>query len=151
MRYAQVRNMLDQVRDFHEKLSEYYDQLSKESEQQRIKMLLDHMSKHEHDLSEGLGAYEESATKNVMDTYVDCDHCNQILATCEQTPIAPETSVEGVIKAAIDIDNCLMRFFQEVADYAETERVRDVFRNLVEMEEAELRNLALNALQMTDI
>jgi hypothetical protein len=44
-----------------------------------------------------------------------------------------------------------MRFFREVANYAETERVRDVFRNLVEMEEAELRNLALNALQMTDI
>ena len=151
MRYTQVRNMLDQVRDFHQKLSEYYDQLSKDSDKQRIKMLLDHMSKHEHDLSEGLGAYEESATRNVMDTYVDCEHCNQILATCEQTPILPETDVDSVIKAAIDIDNCLLRFFREVADYAETERVRDVFRNLVDMEEAELRNLALSALQVTDI
>lgn len=151
MRYVQVRNMLDHVRDFHQMLSEYYDQLSKETDKQRFKLLLDHMSKHEHDLSKGLGAYEESATRNVTDTYVDCEHCNQILATCEQTPILPETGVDSVLTAAMDIDNCLLRFFREVADYAETERVRGVFRNLVEMEEAELRNLALSALQVRDV
>jgi rubrerythrin len=143
--------MLSQIRDFHEQLSRYYDQLSRESEQQRLKLLLEHMSKHERDLSEGLKAYEETAAQNVMDTYVDCQHCNEILETCQKTPISPETSVDGVIKVAMDVDNCLLRFFREVADYAETERVRDVFRNLVEMEETELRDLALGALQVTDV
>lgn len=150
IRYSQVKNMLEQVSDFHGQLVQYYDRLSKEAEQQRVKMLLDHMSKHEQDLQDGLRAYEETATQNVMDTYVDCEYCNEILATCRQTPIAPETSVEGVIKVAMDVDNCLLRFFREVAEHAETERVRDVFRNLVEMEESELRKLAMNALQAMD-
>ncbi len=150
IRYSQVKNMLEQVRDFHGQLVQYYDRLSKEAEQQRVKMLLDHMSKHEQDLQEGLRAYEESATQNVMDTYVDCEYCNEILATCRHTPVAPETSVDGVIKVAMDVDNCLLRFFREVAEHAETERVRDVFRNLVEMEESELRKLAMNALQAVD-
>ena len=74
----------------------------------------------------------------------------EILVTCEQTPIAPETSVEGGIKVAMDVDNCLLRFYREVAEHADTEKVRDVFKNLIEMEEAELRRLALNALQATD-
>lgn len=150
IRYSQVKNMLEQVRDFHGQLVQYYDRLSKEAEQQRVKMLLDHMSKHEQDLQDGLRAYEESATRNVMDTYIDCEYCSEILATCRQTPIAPETNVDGVIKAAMDVDNCLLRFFREVAEHAETERVRDVFKNLVDMEEMELRKLALNALQTMD-
>lgn len=150
IRYSQVKNMLEQVRDFHGQLAQYYDQLSKEAEQQRVKMLLDHMSKHEQDLQEGLRAYEETATQNVMETYVDCEYCNEILATCRQTPIAPETSVNGVIRVAMDVDNCLLRFFREVAEHAVTDRVRDVFRNLVDMEEMELRKLALDALQVMD-
>lgn len=150
IRYSQVKNMLEQVRDFHGQLVQYYDRLSKEAEQQRVKMLLDHMGKHEQDLQDGLRAYEETAPQNVMDTFVDCEYCNEILATCRQTPIAPETSVGGVIRVAMDVDNCLLRFFREVAEQAETERVRDVFRNLVEMEESELRKLAMNALQAMD-
>ncbi|MGB5491909.1 MAG: hypothetical protein WBM76_13865 [Woeseiaceae bacterium] len=150
IRYSQVKNMLEQVRDFHGQLAQYYDQLSKGAEQQRVKMLLDHMSKHEQDLQEGLRAYEETATQNVMETYVDCEYCNEILATCRQTPIAPETSVNGVIRVAMDVDNCLLRFFREVAEHAVTDRVRDVFRNLVDMEEMELRKLALDALQVMD-
>lgn len=150
MRYEQVRSMLDQIRDFHGQLVVYYDRLSSKSEQQRVKMLLEHMSKHEQELQESLAAYEETAPKNVMDAYVDCAFCDEILLTCEQTPIAPETSVEGVIKVAMDVDNCLLRFYREVAEHADTEKVRDVFKNLIEMEEAELRRLALDALQATD-
>ena len=151
MRYAQVSNMLEQVREFHGQLAKYYDRLSKETEQQRVKMLLDHMSRHEEDLKEGLGAYAESAEHNVMDTFVDCVYCNEILETCRQTPIAPESSVDGVIKAAMDVDNCLLRFFREVAEQAGTEKVRKVFRNLIEQEEGELRKLAMNALQVSDM
>ena len=86
-----------------------------------------------------------------MDTYVDCEYCNEILITCKQTPKASETTVEGVIKVAMDVDNCLIRFFREIAKQAETETVREMFRNLVEMKEAELHKHALNALHVTVI
>ena len=151
MRYMQVKNMLDHIRDFHGQLAEYYSQVSNSAGQERIKLLLDHMSKHEKDLQDGLRAYQEAAPRGAMDTYVDCEYCNEILVTCKQTPIAPQTSIAGVTKVAMDVDNCLMRFFREAAQQAETETVRGIFRNLVEMEEAELRRLALGALQATDI
>ena len=150
MRYSQVKNMLDQIRDFHGQLVEYYDQLSKKTEQQRLKMLLEYMSKHEKDLQEGLRAYEETAAKNVMDSFVDCEFSDEILATCRHTAISPETSIEGVIKVAMDVDNCLLRFFREVAERAETEKVREAFRGFIDLEEGELRRLAMNALLATD-
>src|SRR5210317_140472 len=43
-----------------------------------------------------------------------------------------------------------IQFYSEVAEKVESERVRDVFRNLVEMEESELRQLAFSALQVRD-
>jgi vacuolar-type H+-ATPase subunit C/Vma6 len=142
--------MLDQVRDFHGQLAEYYHQLSDSSDQQRVKLLLDHMSNHEEHLQESLRDYEEDASEQVMDTWVDCKYCDEVLATCKQIPIIPEASVDSVVKATLDIDNCLVRFYREVAEKVESERVRDVFRNLVEMEESELRQLAFSALQLRD-
>lgn len=151
MRFTQVRNMLDQVREFHGQLAEYYNQLSDAAAQERVKLLLDHMSSHEEQLQVGLGAYEEDASKQVMDTWVDCKYCNEILATCEQTPITPHLDVGGVIRVAMDVDNCLLRFYREVAENADSETVREVFRNLIDAEEAELRKLALNALGAKDM
>ncbi len=143
--------MLDRIRDFHGELSTYYHQLSESTDKQRVKLLLDHMSSHEKQLQDSLLAYEEDASKQVMDTWVDCTYCNEILATCEQTPIAQESGVDSVIKATLHIDNCLLQFYREVAANVESQRVRDVFQNLVELEEGELRKLALNALQVGDV
>lgn len=143
--------MLDQVRDFHGQLADYYDQTSKSTDQQRVKLLLDHMSGHESQLKKSLGAYEEDASRQIMDTWVDCRHCNEILVTCQQILISPETSVDDVIRAALDVDNCLMRFYREVAEKVDSETVREVFRNLIDMEESELRRLALGALQLADM
>ena len=151
MRYAQIRDILDQVRDFHGQLADYYSGLSDKATKQRVKLLLDHMSSHERNLQQGLAAYEDDASRQVMDTWVDCSHREEILATCEQTPIAPKTSVDSVTRVAMDVDRCLLRFYHDVAGNAESETVREVFRNLIDMEEAELRKLAFGALQAIDI
>jgi vacuolar-type H+-ATPase subunit C/Vma6 len=142
--------MLDQVRDFHGQLAEYYHQLSDSSDQQRVRLLLDHMSNHESQLQESLRDYEEDASEQVMNTWVDCKYCDEVLTTCKQIPIASESSVDSVVQATLDIDNCLVRFYREVAEKVESEKVRDVFLSLVEMEESELRSLALSALQVRD-
>ncbi len=143
--------MLDQVREFHGQLAEYYGQLSDKAAQQRLKMLLDHMSSHEKHLQTSLAAYEEDASRQVMDTYVDCIYCDEILATCEQSPVTAKMNVNRVIKIALDVDNCLLRFYREVAANADSERVRELFRNLIDMEEGELRKLAMNALGAQDM
>jgi len=151
MRYAQIRNVLDEARDFHGQLAEYYGQLSDNAIQQRVALLLDHMSSHEKALQRGLAAYEDDAERQVMDTWVDLSRHEEILATFKKTLIAADTSVDNVTRAAMDVDHCLLRFYRDVAGSAESETVREVFSNLIDMEEAELRKLAFGALQATDI
>jgi hypothetical protein len=151
MRYTQIRNVLDEARDFHGQLAEYYSQLSVNATQRRVGLLLDHMSSHERNLQQGLAAYEDDAPRQVMDTWVDLSHHEDILATCEQMPISADTSVDSVTRVAMDVDRCLQRFYRDVAGSAESETVREMFKNLIDMEEADLRRLAFGALQATDI
>ena len=68
----------------------------------------------------------------VLDSWVDCRYCEEVLATCEQTPVTPELSVDDVTKVAVD--QCLIRFYGAVVENAESHMVREVFRNLIVME-----------------
>lgn len=86
-----------------------------------------------------------------MDTWVDCKYCDEVLATCERRPIVQETSADGVIRTTMDIDGCLIRFYREVAEKVDSENIREVFKNLIDLEEGELRKLALSALQISDV
>ena len=151
MRYMQIREMLDRVRDFHEELGNYYHQLSESADRERVKLLLDHISQHKKRLHDGLAAYEKDAPEQVLNTWVDSEYCDRVLAVCERTFASKETDVEGVVKAAIDLDNSLIDFYREVVEHTQSEGVRDVFQNLIEMEEGDLRHLALSALQLRDI
>lgn len=54
MRYRHVRDMLDEVREFHGQLSDYYHKLSDSTEQRRVKLMLDHMSDHQRNLQDRL-------------------------------------------------------------------------------------------------
>ena len=150
MRFKQIRNILDQVREFHGQLVEYYDGLSDEAAQMRVKMLLDYLSSHEKNLQASLAVYEEGAPQVLLDTWVDCRHCEEMIATCEQTPITPELSLDGVTEMAMDVDQCLINFYRAVVENAESQMVREVFRNLIVMEEGELRKLVLSAQQAID-
>ncbi len=149
-RYVQVRDLLKQVRDFHGQMAGYFEGLSTQAEKARVRLLLEYMSSHETNLQSSLAAFDEDASRAVLDTWVDCRHCEEIIATCEQTPIEPKLSVEGVAQVAMDVDACLLHFYEEVAKKANSESVREVFRNMISMEQAELRQLARNALSAMD-
>jgi len=146
MRFTQVRDVFQEVSKLHSELADYYEGLSDTAEQLRVKLLLNHIGSHSRHLEQSLQAYERDTHRRVMDAFVDCDSCHDILITCRQMPVTPDMSVEGVTRLAMDVDRCLQRFYREVADKAESDKVRELFRNLIDQEESELRKLALDAM-----
>ena len=150
-RFNQVRDLLKQVRDFHGQLAKYYKGLSDQAAKARVRLLLDYMGSHESNLQACLGSFEETVSAGILDTWVDCRHCDEIIATCEQTPIDPDLSIDGVTKVAMDVDACLIHFYEEVAKKSDSESVRELFLNMISLEQGELRKLARNALSVMDI
>ena len=70
MRFMQIKQMLNNVCEFHGHLSAYYHQLSDDMDQTRIKLILDLLSQHEAGLRESLEAYEQDASKEVMNSWI---------------------------------------------------------------------------------
>ena len=149
-RYVQVRDLLEQAARFHGDLAGFYHRLAGEAGQQRVKLLLDYMSTHEDNLKSSLEGFDEEASEGVLNTWIDRDYCDRIVHACENMPEPPALEVDEVIHLAMAVDDSLTRFYEELVRKTDTESVREVFRNLVSMEQTELRRLALNALTAED-
>ena len=149
-RFVQVRDLLEQAAAFHGRMSEFYHGLSEKADQVRVKLLLDYMSTHERNLRDSLEAYDADASGGILDTWVDRDYCDRIVHACDQLPGEPPLDFDGVTRLAMKVDADLIGYYDELAHKAETESVREVFRNLVAQEQAELRRLARQALTATD-
>jgi rubrerythrin len=149
-RYVQVRDLLEQAARFHGDLAGFYHRLAGEAGQERVKLLLDYMSTHETNLKDSLDVFDEEASEGVLNTWIDRDYCDRIVHACENMPQPPALDVENVIHLAMTVDDSLIRFYEELERKTDVESVREVFRNLVSMEQTELRRLALNALTAQD-
>ena len=61
-----TRELLDLVRDFHKQLSELYARMAEVATKEKVKMLLNYMSRHETQLEQCLARYEEHAAKSLL-------------------------------------------------------------------------------------
>ena len=50
--------------------------------------------------------------------------------------------VDSVLREALRLDQCLSDLYQEVIERAQTDRIREVFTNLLEANKKDMRNLA---------
>ena len=151
MTFPQVRDVLDYVRAFHQRLSDFYHQLSDEAEKPRVKMLLDYMSMHEKHLQEDLATYEESAPRKVMDTWCQGTPDRSILEAYEGIPFKPDMSLYEVVSLAFKVDDSLIEFFRGMVGCTACQEVREVFTNLLEAEEQEKHKLTKNVGELEDM
>jgi hypothetical protein len=150
-RFSRVRDLLEQVQGFHGELASYYGQVASGTAQERVKMLLEYLSSHQRNLERSLKDYADDASRKVLETWVDESHCARLLANARTMKLPPDMNVEDVARLAMQIDECLVRIYRYLSEEAETAAVREVFRNLVLLEQNELRKLALNALRAGDM
>ena len=52
MAYETVRDILDRVRNFHDQVGEYYHRLYSIADKERVRILLDYLSRHEKHLKD---------------------------------------------------------------------------------------------------
>jgi rubrerythrin len=148
MPFDQTKDVLKQARKFHHKLSEFYDDLKDTTEKERTRALLDYLSRHEQYLENCLVEFEQDVSKNVLDSYFQYGSDASKLSGISDFEIKTEMSVEDVVAAAMHFDACLIRFYREIAQKAHTERVREVFENLLVMEEHEQIELSKTTLEL---
>jgi len=151
MRFEQVRDILDHASEFHKRLGEFYQNLADHDDAARIKMLLEYLGRHEKFLEQGIANFEESASKQVLDTWFQYTQDKAILKLPEASNIKPNMPVEEVIRMGLDLDDCLLKLYKDAAENSEVPEVKEVFNNLLEMEQEEEHHLVRAALDSRDI
>ncbi|VGO21824.1 ferritin family protein [Pontiella sulfatireligans] len=137
MAFDQTKDVLNHAREFHQKLSVFYDALKESASKERTRALLDYMSRHEKYLDDCLAQYEEQVSDNVLDTYFKYGSESTKITAISEFEIKPEMEVADVVAAAMHFDACLIAFYREMAQRALSEKIREVFENLLVMEEHE--------------
>jgi rubrerythrin len=137
MPYNQTKDVLDQARKFHRRLAAFYDDLKDHASVEHTRALLDYMSRHETYLDECLQEFKEQVSDNVLDTYMQYGSDASAHWQIDKFEIKPEMAVADVFAAAMHFDACLIQFYKEMATKSSNAKVREVFENLLVMEQHE--------------
>lgn len=137
MAFDQTKDVLEHAREFHQKLSVFYEDLKESASKERTRALLDYMSRHEKYLDDCLAQFEEQVSDNVLDTYFKYGSETTQIAEIHEFEIKPEMEVDDVMAAAMHFDACLIKFYREMAQRSLSDKVREVFENLLVMEQHE--------------
>ena len=146
MAFDQTKDVLEHAREFHQKLGVFYEDLKDSASKERTRALLGYMSRHEKYLDDCLAQYEEQVSDNVLDTYFKYESESDGLSAIAEFEIRPEMEVGEVVAIAMHFDDCLIEFYREMAQRALSEKVREVFENLLVMEQHEQIELSKQTL-----
>ena len=150
MRFRQTRDVIQHAQAFHLAIGERYHQLSEESERQRLKILLDYLSDRERMLAASLEQFTEETSQGLLDTWFQFEDDEQRMKwpDCQ---LPTEVTSDTVLNAGLALTDCFIKLYREIATSADSEKVRQVFRNLMESEEQEKRTLARNVQMLDDL
>ncbi|MBW2186927.1 MAG: hypothetical protein JRG71_11200, partial [Deltaproteobacteria bacterium] len=137
MPYGQAKEIIDYARDFHCQVSDFYQQLSDKTQSSRVKLLLDYLIRHEIHLAKALEDFEQSVSSQALNTWYQYAQDQRTFEPLDAIKYSPTMSVDDVLKLGQTIDNCLIASYKGVADTASTPEVREIFENLLQMEEQE--------------
>ncbi|WP_051677151.1 ferritin family protein [Maridesulfovibrio frigidus] len=143
-----AKDVIEQTKAFHKKLGDFYQNLADKVEKERVKILLEYMSRHHDHIAIIIDEYESSAAENILSTWFMFVHKECDLSPFFDANIGPDMTAQQVIKVAVDLDKCLLDTYEGLLQNDIADDVREVFQSLLEMEKLEKIKLAKNALKI---
>ncbi len=149
--FEQVKDVFDYGIDLHGQLSALYNSIGAHSDQERVKMVLDYLSRHERDRGQAMRRFEQEPHAGELDVWLQFAPSPEIETLLADCVIRSDMSVDDIVKIAMAFDNALIEIYKEAARQAEDTHAREIFENLVEMEEKEKQRFIRDAEWMQDI
>jgi rubrerythrin len=151
MPYGQAKEIIDSARAFHQRASEFYQQLADKAEGARVKMLLDYLVRHEAHLNRALADYTEAVRSRALNAWHQYAQEQCLLQPFDASQYSKDMTVEEVMNIGLNIDKCLIDSYKGMAANASTDECREIFENLLLMEEQQKHKLARIALEIRDM
>lgn len=150
MSFKTVRDVLELSQDIHRNASILYEQLREQTQRERIDMLLKLLSRHEEELSLTLMKVTADASERILGEWhqTELTSVATILDGCKECH--PDISVQELVNMALRVDDSLISLYKHMASEASTDEARQLFNNLVVLEENEKIKTVRAALSTND-
>lgn len=151
MRFQTLRDAIHFARELHEEIGDRYANLRNQTAQERTRMLLDYLTRHERHLEQVLGRYERDTSRTILDAwyqYAPNHTAEEITASIE---LFAEMGVDEILGQALRLDDYFIEIYREMASAAPNVHVREVCQNLLDMEQNEKMRSVRGALRLQDI
>lgn len=141
MPFEQTRDVIEQARDFHRQLADLFHRIERESDRERIRMLMDYLAAHEERMERRLAAFETDTARPLLDKWYQYPPPEDIARALQQVRLSPDMSVPEIVCAALHLDEQILRLYRWAADSAPSPEVREVFESLLAEHKEERRRL----------
>ena len=148
MNYETVEDLLDHVQKFHNQASQYYQELIRIADKQRVKMLLEYMSGHEKYLEECLLEYENDVPKEVLESWSKYKPQSTYQKCFENSNLSHDMSVADVLKLALRLDDCLINVFRKIYESTDSSKIKELINNLLKLEKHEEKKMVRESLEL---
>lgn len=150
MSFKTVRDVLELSQEIHRSAANLYEQLREQTQRERVDMLLKFLSRHEEELAQTLTKIAEDVSERIMGEWhqTELTSVASILDGCKECH--PDISVQELVNMALKVDDSLISLYRHMASEASTDEARQLFNNLVVLEENEKMKTARAALSTND-
>lgn len=150
--FEQVSDVLSHHKSLHQKLNQYYSDLSKKVSNPRASMLLQTLVGHEEKMTNELANYQSQASENLLGTFFQYTHEHDVESLFELPCSLDQLTADDVFDVSYQFDGYLADFYDEMIEVAEDiPDVRALFVNLREQIERERKRLSIDMTGMLDM
>ena len=147
----QVREFVDFGKHLHGKLKALFDELNEHAQLERVKMLLDYLSRHEENMEESLARFEKESRHGILEAWLEYSPGLDVNKVMCKFHLSENPSSDEIIQLALDFDDTLVNLYKEVVEKANDSKVKEVFKNLLQLEEKEKIQVARAAMMLWEM
>lgn len=143
MGFKPIKYFLTYVEECHIALADLYLRLSREANDEKVKLLLNFMINKEQLAYLHLHEYAQQAPQSVLETWLYNVFDQSFPMKCRQIHLQPEIAIDGVVALAMDLDIQLIELMQTAAYNSPTIEAEIALENLSNQEEEALHQVIM--------
>jgi hypothetical protein len=135
MAVTNVACVLRRAGDFEHQLMTYYLDLSGQSTREGVRLLTDYMARHRRRLAEALERFPAAEYQRICALPLRYEPVSSECDRFQSVVLPADATAEEVLDLAIQLDECLISLYRQVAQQDVEPEVKDLFESLVRREE----------------
>lgn len=151
MRYQTVRDIIQHSKQLHHDLGDFYRSLEDKVELERVKMLLNYLARHEEHIEGLLNQYSLDVNQDLWGEWFQFGPDEHLEDLVKDLKFAANNNVDDVVRMALAIDDYFIELYGKLSINASSEKVKQLFDNLVQMEALEKTRTVRSALELSDM